>query len=227
MSLGSQSEADEIFAFVLRYNAWKQQEDSNYYARRAFEYHAEMVAEYKREQEEIRNGAVVYWPLPNPGPLEVHYPYGPNVAEPTVPDGWKFLAAGISRRAYLAPSGVVYKVMKTPGTDYQGNKGEHETAERVRRSGQVKGAIIPRTALYKVPGCYVIALEFMDGKREDRHWDMGCYYKCICAFPGSPRCSSKIRAELESKLGLYDLHSQNVLWVPSQRAWAVVDLGNG
>jgi hypothetical protein len=224
--LGSQNEADEIFAFVLRYNMWQEQENNNYYARRAFEWHAEELAAYERDRAQIAAGVEVYWPARKPEPLEVYYPYGPNVEEPTIPAGWKFLAAGISRRAYLAPSGVVYKVMKTVGATYQGNASEHETAERCRRSGSVKGAILPRTALYKVPGCSVIALEFMDGIREDKHWDK-CWGKCSCAFPGSPRCAVKIREDIQRVWGLTDLHSQNVLWVPSQRAWAVVDMGNG
>lgn len=225
--LGSQIEANEIFEFVTRYNAWQAQEKNNSYAQRAFEYHAECLAAWERDQKRIAAGEEIYYPAYHPGTLEVHYPYGPNIEEPKLSDGWRFLAAGISRRAYLSPSGVVYKVMKTTGSTYQGNKEEHETAERVRRSGSVKGAYIPRTHLYKVPGCYVIAIEFMDGIREDSHWNQGCYFKCICAFPGSPRCSTRIREELESKLGLSDLHSHNVLWVPKQRKWAVVDLGCG
>ncbi|QZE11360.1 hypothetical protein SEA_FORREST_257 [Streptomyces phage Forrest] len=226
--LGSQTEANEIFEFALRHRTWQKQENNNYYARRAFEYYAEEMAAWEDEQKRIAAGEYVYWPMRKPRSLEVHYPYGPNLPEPELMEGWRYLASGVSRSAYLAPSGVVYKVMKTPGATYQGNKEEHETAERARRSGSVKGAYIPRTTLWEVPGCYVIAIEFMDGIREDKHWEMNCWGgKCYCYFPGAPRCASRIRDELQYKLGLTDLHSHNVLWVPSQRAWAVVDLGNG
>lgn len=232
--LGSQDEANEIFGFVLKWLAWKEMENNNYYARRAFEWHAEEMAAWEDEQKRIAAGEYVYWPMNKPGRLEVNYPYGPNTEEPKIPAGWKYLASGISRRAYLSPTGVVYKVQKDPGSDYQGNKGEHATAEKVRRSGSVKGAYIPRTALYEVPGSWVIALEYMPGIRGDHHWD-ACrsytYYgedtgrKCTCMFPGAVRCAARIKRELQTKLGLSDLHSENVLWVPSQRVWAVVDLG--
>ena len=227
-TLGSQNEANEIFAFVSRYNAWQVQENNNYYAARAFQWYREEMEAWEAEQKKIAAGEYVYWPMRKPSKVENHYPFGPNIAEPELMPGWRYLAAGVSRRAYLAPSGVVYKVMKSPGSSYQGNKEEHATAERARRSGSVKGAYIPRTYIWEVPGCAVIAIEFMDGIREDKHWEAGCWGgKCLCAFPGSPRCTSRIRSELQSKLGLTDLHSHNVLWVPSQRAWAVVDLGNG
>lgn len=217
MSLGSQSEANEIFAYVLRWNAWKEFNRSNEYARWEFEDHFQRVANHNADPEWYRH----------PGEFRCHYAYGPEMPEPTVPDGWKFLAAGVSRRAYLSPTGVVYKVQRDPGSDYQGNKGEHETAERVRKSGEVRGAYIPRTALYEVPGSWVIALEYMHGVRGDWHWETYCYPggKCGCGFPGYRRCASAIKRELQSKLGLTDLHNENVLWVPSQRVWAVVDLG--
>lgn len=220
MSLGSQEEANEIFAFALSWMAWKEMEKSNANAAAEMDWHRRQLERWQREPDYYRN----------PGNFVGNYAYGPNVQEPTLPEGWKFLASGISRRAYLAPSGVVYKVQRNPESEYQGNKGEHETAEKVRRSGNVRGAYIPRTALYKVPGSWVIALEFMDGIRGDRHWDeceYNRYYsrKCTCFFPGAVRCASEIRKELQNKLGLSDLHSENVLWVPKQRVWAVVDLG--
>lgn len=43
------------------------------------------------------------------------------------PEGWEYLGAGSFRAAYLAPSGVVYKVQKhRPSSRYQTNKGEYE-----------------------------------------------------------------------------------------------------
>lgn len=225
-TIGIQAEAEEIFSFALRYNAWKVMERNNEFAAYEFKRHAELLELHRRFPDDP-------W-YRHPGSLRCHYAYGPNIEKPELPEGWKFLAAGMSRRAYLSPSGVVYKVQRNLESDYQGNKGEHETAERVRKSGSVRGAYIPRTSLYKVPGSWVIALEYMPGIRGDHHWD-SCrstsYYgddtgrKCTCMFPGAVRCSARIKSELRNKLGLFDLHSENVLWVPSQRVWAVVDLG--
>lgn len=210
MSLGSQSEANEIFGYVARLSAWREFNDGMEYNGRQWE----------RRQYEIKNGWVAA-----DEPFTFYYPFGPEMPEPVMPEGWKYLAAGVSRRAYLSPTGVVYKVQKTPGSDYQGNKGEHETAEYIRSLGTVVGAVIPQTALYEVPGCYVIALEFMDGEREKYEWGRNCYgTNCRCGFLAG-RCAVTIKRELESKFGLSDLHSQNVLWLPSQRKWAVVDLG--
>ncbi|WNN94817.1 hypothetical protein SEA_PHREDRICK_264 [Streptomyces phage Phredrick] len=218
-TIGNQAEAEEIFSFVLRYNAWKVMERNNEFAAYEFKRHAELLELHRRFPDDP-------W-YRHPGSLRCHYAYGPNIEKPELPEGWKFLAAGVSRRAYLSPSGVVYKVQRNPESDYQGNKGEHETAERVRKSGDVRGAYIPRTSLYKVPGSWVIALEYMNGIRGDEHWEMYCYpgERCRCAFPGYVRCASAIKRELQNKLGLSDLHNENVLWVPSQRVWAVVDLG--
>ena len=43
------------------------------------------------------------------------------------PGGWEYLGEGSFRAAYLAPSGVVYKVQKgRPSSRYQTNKGEYE-----------------------------------------------------------------------------------------------------
>ncbi|AXH68937.1 hypothetical protein SEA_SPARKLEGODDESS_258 [Streptomyces phage SparkleGoddess] len=210
MSLGSQSEANEIFEYVQRFSAWREFNNGMEYNRQTAE-----RWEYQREMGYI----------PEDSPLEFYYPYGPELPEPEMPEGWKYLAAGVSRRAYLSPTGVVYKVQKTPGSDYQGNRGEHQTAEYVRSLGNVVGAVIPRTELYEVPGCYVIALEFMDGIRGHDKWDRNCYgTNCRCGFMAG-RCARTIRRELENKFGLSDLHSENVLWIPSQRKWAVVDLG--
>lgn len=221
MSLGSQQEADEIFAYVLEFLAWKEMHDSNRNAFAEWEWHASQIRRFEQD-----NGEGWYR---HPGEFVGHYAYGPEMEEPKVPDGWRFLAAGISRRAYLSPTGVVYKVQRDPASTYQGNKGEHETAQKIRKSCDVKGAYIPLTELYKVPGSWVIALEFMDGVRSAPQWEhctYNNYYgrKCTCMFPGSVRCAGKIRKEL-TRLGLSDLHSENVLWVPKQRVWAVVDLG--
>ncbi len=46
---------------------------------------------------------------------------------PQAPEGWEYLGEGSFRAAYLAPSGVVYKVQKDlPSSRYQTNKGEYE-----------------------------------------------------------------------------------------------------
>lgn len=230
-TIGNQAEANEIFSFVLRYNAWKTQERANEYAAWEFKRHAELMAEWNEQEKRIAAGEHIYWPMRKPAEFKCNYAYGPNFEKPEIPEGWKYLAAGVSRRAYLSPSGVVYKVQRNPESDYQGNKGEHETAERVRKSGSVRGAYIPKTSLYEVPGSWVIALEYMNGIRGDQHWEQcanAAYYgkgKCSCMFPGAVRCALAIRRELQNKLGLTDLHNENVLWVPSQRVWAVVDLG--
>lgn len=86
-------------------------------------------------------------------------------------DGWEFLGSGISRSAYLAPSGVVYKVQRYGDSC---NQKEHLWAKEYRRLHREGHPVIrwanklvrvPRTALYC--GGKVIAMEYFGTDRPE------------------------------------------------------------
>jgi len=69
--------------------------------------------------------------------------------------GWTFIGSGHSRHAYLAPSGVVYKVGWTGS-----NKAEHEAAT-IMRSANHPFIGVPETRYYDTLG--VLAMQYIEG----------------------------------------------------------------
>lgn len=124
-------------------------------------------------------------------------------------DGWQYLGSGISRQAWLSPTGIVYKVARFASN----NISEHNWAQQYRklhREGHPvvryvnKTLRIPRTALY----CdgFVIAMEFF-GTDElsylDSRYDRG--------------------KEAARLLGCIDLHRGNIR--KAGKRMALIDLG--
>lgn len=79
------------------------------------------------------------------------------------PEGWEYLGEGCYRTAYLAPSGVVYKVQQTEGRSYQSNKGEWEQWKRLRFNCKMpRHTRLPWLYYHQLPsrdGLGVIAIE--------------------------------------------------------------------
>jgi hypothetical protein len=218
MSLGTQSEAETIFSYASALQECGRKENENSWNRDAIAWHEQSVKEFKEHPE---------W-YNEPRPM-THFPYpiGPENRPPVIPAGWVLKGAGAYRRAFLSPSGVIYKVERRENSG-QSNAAEHAVAQSVRSMGNVIGVIIPNSALYYIDGSAVIAMEYMEGEEQHPDWDK-CYSywgkkDCTCTARAG-FCTDTIRRKIGSVFGIGDLHSNNVLWIPKQRKWAVVDLG--
>jgi len=78
------------------------------------------------------------------------------------PEGWTRVGTGLSRVAYLAPSGVVYKV-QLHEVCYQTNKGEANALRRYWFTRMPKGCRLPRFRFYDLTGGGggVMAMEYL------------------------------------------------------------------
>jgi len=76
------------------------------------------------------------------------YDYGNT----TAPEGWTYLGEGCYRTAYLAPSGVVYKVQQSMLSDgWQTNEGEWENWKRIYISCKMpKHSRLPKLTYFPV-----------------------------------------------------------------------------
>lgn len=75
------------------------------------------------------------------------------------PEGWTRLGSGCYRIAFLAPSGVAYKVQHTE-TSFQSNHGEANTLRRYFLTKMPKGCRLPRWKLYEFDeGSGIMAME--------------------------------------------------------------------
>lgn len=142
------------------------------------------------------------------------------------PDGWEYIGDGSSRIAYLAPSGVVYKVQRYADEAY--NHQEHSNFEHIRKSGSLPmGWRVPESWLHTfatiivgfdyqtkkplpAPGVVaVIALEFVKGRPVGYDDFM-------------------VRAEMlegMEKMGLFDGARGNTL--RTEDGFCIVDAGEG
>jgi hypothetical protein len=128
------------------------------------------------------------------------------------PDGWTYLGSGVSRRAYLSPSGVVYKVAITP-YERQYNRWEYYASITMRNLPEYEWArkkvYIPEAEMYGD----VIAMEYIppSGRTDLSVYDL--------------RESDK---DLDHAIRILplstDLHNGNVEYLPDGRV-AVFDLG--
>ena len=213
MSIGSITEAETIFRYAQSLKVVTKQEKDNRIHADEWNHHQWLVEEFEKG-----------WRR-DPGPFVPRHAFGPVNKKPELPYGWEVKGAGISRRAYLSPSGVIYKIQHHEEQS-QSNAEEHDFAQRVRRMGNVIGVIIPRTALYYIDNQPVIAMEFMDGEIQHPDWDRCGVWNggCNCSARAG-YCTDTIRRKIQHTFNIGDLHSNNVLWIPKQRKWAVVDLG--
>ncbi len=146
-------------------------------------------------------------------------------ADIPLPKGWRYLGHGMYRAAFLSPSGVVYKVETGNRISrMQSNVSEYERILELRFSDDVKetGVIIPKAWLYSVSGRDIIAMEYMDGEWASGYHSMD---ECDCAGRFGDMCAWSQFITLESRLGMSDIHEGNAVFIPAQKAWALIDLG--
>jgi hypothetical protein len=156
-------------------------------------------------------------------------------------DGWQNLGSGISRTAWLAPDGVVYKYGEPSA-----NKAEVRNSRRLQRDGmraflEQHNLYIPKTSLYTVPESlrgpyseeYIVAMEYIKPTRRrftcrsmTFKWNPETGYtypyKCDCARRGRPVCPKDVDKFLQS-VGIADCHSGNIL-INSDGRYCVIDI---
>lgn len=122
-----------------------------------------------------------------------------------LPNGWKFLAQGSYRKAFLSPSGVVYKRQHAP--HLTSNREEYDNVRRIQ-SIPLDGWRVPDTELYSVGGEDIIAMEFVNGENDpycDADWG-----GCDCGKPDGKCVTEHWQAPIDS-WSMYDLSSDNVI----------------
>jgi hypothetical protein len=177
---------------------------------------------------ELREKAMPIGSLAEAETIEWHYRKnartGNSPEDWELPNGWAYLGSGQFRAAFLSPTGVVYKVQKFANSR-QSNRGEYEYLLELRYSESVKAVnvILPKAWLYTIGRAEVIAMEYMCGIKIPDY----CFYECNCTdqIKTGGQCAWKELERIESALGLTDLHDDNVVFIPEQRKWAVIDLG--
>lgn len=75
------------------------------------------------------------------------------------PNGWRRMGSGCYRVAFLAPSGVVYKVQHWQNNSYQTNAGEAEKLRSLMFRKLPQGCRFPRYQLFELEGEGVMAME--------------------------------------------------------------------
>lgn len=118
--------------------------------------------------------------------------------EEILPEGWKYLASGVSRDAYLGPDNVVYKFPKR-GFGAQACESEYNTWIAKRAKAKAQGIHLARCFWHEAHK--VLAMEYCPKARD---FDYNTDYTKI------------------SGLGLYDIHDQNV-WIDSRGRLVMVD----
>jgi hypothetical protein len=141
--------------------------------------------------------------------------------EGEVPPGWSFIGSGGTRRVYLSPSGVAYKVCHHYEDDDQSNNElEYKNFRRIQREGKLPGNWrIPRSYLHKFRGnvsrynhkthkeetvptdITILALDYIDGEGIGGH---------ITPPPEKQQATDEAGVVF-SKIGLNDLGGKNVI----------------
>lgn len=120
-----------------------------------------------------------------------------------LPDTWKFLGEGVSRAAYLAPDGYVYKVELLNWHYDDANRIEYD-ALRERSKTIFKHFRLPKANLIEVDGKNVMVMEHVNG----RPWALSR------------------KAQIEAlQAGINDAHAYNVLKVPSDKP-VIIDVAD-
>ena len=143
--------------------------------------------------------------------LEVEYVYAGMI----LPDGWKFLGAGISRHAFLGPDGWVYKIGNS-----ESNRRETDHSHLLYPHSDATLAfpyVEPVTDDYKIIRCEYIDGEFLSS-------DFG-----VPAEPGEREAWSGMNEHIgritRRYLGytMFDIHTGNVCFVDGTPVF--IDLG--
>ncbi|AXH68942.1 hypothetical protein SEA_SPARKLEGODDESS_263 [Streptomyces phage SparkleGoddess] len=151
---------------------------------------------------------------------------GPVRPRMTTPEGWRKIGGGSFRSAWLSPEGVVYKVQHHYNGWGQSNGEEYANIVVILQKHKSHPlAFMPRSTYYTLDDNRgVMAMEFIKG--EHPGWCNGCsggYGHCTVNYEG--KCINRILREIGEAYGLFDLHDENVIWLPEQRKFAVIDIG--
>lgn len=126
------------------------------------------------------------------------------------PEGWKYLGSGAFRKAYLAPSGTVYKVQHSFWDE--DNIREMENIERI--SGKpFPGWRVPKCTLYVVEDVPVIAMEYVKGSQTNKCQSLFRYAEesvCDCT-PVNGKHEGHDWNTIRNLWNIQDVHGANVL----------------
>lgn len=132
------------------------------------------------------------------------------------PPGWQVLGEGSYRRAYLSPTGVVYKRHLYDASWEDDNHLEHEISEAIHAAGdlpcvaeRLAVCYVPKTSLYGS----ILAMEHCPGERccLDDKWETD-----------TVPCDVM---DALADLGIQDTHGDNVLWQGDLGRYVCIDLG--
>lgn len=137
--------------------------------------------------------------------IEIHEVYDGMI----LPEGWKFLGAGISRHAFLGPDGWVYKI----GSEYS-NTREVETSQILFLESD--SALAFPYAERVTDDFSIIRCEYVPGEFEDS----GCYY--TNEWKSMNRHIETLTEDVLG-YGMYDIHNGNVCFVDGTPV--LIDLG--
>lgn len=131
------------------------------------------------------------------------------VKRPKLPFGWKLLGEGCFRKAYLSPSGVVYKLQRRYPNRFQTNVDEYNAIVRILiDSRPVSGVRLAKSTLYMLSdGMPVMAMEYINSDWKD-----------ILEIDYNPLK----RAEFEWRLE--DMHDDNFFYIPEQKEFVLTDV---
>lgn len=134
------------------------------------------------------------------------------------PEGWVYLGEGAYRIAYLAPSGVVYKVEQYLG-GLQSNFGEYLTWKRLYfKCKMPKHSRLPKLAYYpiEVPEVGVIAIER--------------FHRCLNTLSWNERQLEEtsydlVQSQIQAVTGVGDLYGSNIFVDEATKQLVPTDLG--
>ena len=137
---------------------------------------------------------------------------------PEPPEGWTRLGSGCYRVAYLAPSGVVYKVQGRYDKDgdrrWQSNFSEVQNLRRHHLKRLPKGCRIPRWNSFEFPeGKIVVAMEKFDRLVRSLTWQ-----------EREDTREARVRM-LDAVDGIYDTHDANLAYDDKTKEVAIIDWG--
>lgn len=146
----------------------------------------------------------------------------PLGGQQSAPEGWKYLSSGSFRSAYLAPSGVVYKVQNDigPYSRYQTNECEYEKWRSLYFGCKMpRYSRLPKLGYFPIKeGVGVIAIErFSKSYR---------YFGQFTDENGIPRYWSDVVSEIANKCKVGDLAGDNLFLDDDGKTIVPVDLAD-
>ncbi len=141
------------------------------------------------------------------------------VATGEAPLGWEFLGTGSYRSVWLSPEGVAYKVSHSSRDDQSGPEVE-KLAEVWENTDRLPAQCrVPRFEQYEVGDELVVAVEYIKGKTlAEARYSEGVDRDLFRFFAEALRV-------IESRFGLWDMHTENAMVDSETGDLVVVDLG--